>query len=166
MSTVGLFQPTREDGRADWRVVFDLVEEFEPDRVVTHADLLKELETKDRSRMYRAVGRANRELWASRQKSLAAVKGVGYRMLRAEEMERLANSYRRQSRRKLSSAVAVIDATNLSQLTATQREWTVKVQSAFHLLGQAMDLHASKLDRHEDLIRGLQDRVKRLEAGE
>lgn len=164
MSTTGLFQSSREDGRSDWRVVFDLVEKLQFGEEIEHATLLTELDTKDRNRMYRAVGRANRELWATRSRSLAVVKGHGYKMLRAEENEILANSYRKQARRKMGSAVAVMDATDLAELNDRQREWAVKVQGGLRMLAAAMDEHAAKLTRHEELINSLQQRIGKLES--
>ena len=164
MSTVGLFQPSRADGRADWRVIFDLVEGMEPGVEVKHETLLKELETTDRQRLYRAVGRANRELWATRSRSLGAVKGIGYRMLYANEMPTLSESYRKQGRRKVSNAVAVIDATDLGALDKTDREWVVKVQGGMHMLAAAMDAQIAKTRHHQQLIDDLTRRVEDLES--
>lgn len=164
MSTVGLFQPSREDGRADWRVVFDLVEGMEPGTEIKHQDLLGALETEDRQRLYRAVGRANKELWATRSRSLGAVKGVGYRMLLAQEMPALSESYRKQGRRKVSNAVAVIDATDLGALDKTNREWVVKVQGGMHMLAAAMDAQIARSQKHQELIENLTRRVEDLEA--
>jgi hypothetical protein len=164
VSTVGLFQPSRADGRADWRVVFDFVEGMEPGVEVKHEALLDALETTDRQRLYRAVGRANRELWATRSRSLGAVKGVGYRMLYANEMPTLSEAYRKQGRRKVSNAVAVIDATDLGALDKGDREWVVKVQSGMHMLAAAMDSQIAKTKRHEELIEGLTRRVEELES--
>lgn len=164
MSTTGLFQPSRDDGRADWRVVFDLVADLAPGDEVKHQQLLEALETDDLQRVYRAVGRANRELWATRSRSLGAVKGVGYRMLRAHEMPTLAEGYRRQGRRKVSNAVAVIDATDLGQLDNANREWVVKMQGGMHMLAAAMDAQIAKTKRHEQLIENLTKRVGDLEG--
>jgi hypothetical protein len=164
MSTVGLFQPSREDGRADWRVVFDRVEGMAPGEEIKHDALLAELGTDDRQRLYRAVGRANRELWSTRSRSLGAVKGVGYRMLHAREMPTLAESYRKQGRRKVSNAVAVIDATDLGALDKENREWVVKVQGGMHLLAAAMDAQIARSQRHQELIENLTRRVEDLEA--
>ena len=166
MSTGGLFRATRDDGRADWRVIFDRVADLAPGDQVTHEELLKELDTKDRNRLYRAVGRANRELWKTRHRSLGSVKGLGYRMLRAEEHEHQANNYQRQSRRRMSQAVAVIDATDLDLLDAGQREWISKVQGGMHLLARAMDDHARRISKHDDLISKLSRRVEELENRE
>lgn len=163
MSTAGLFQPSRADGRSDWRVVFDVLEKLAFGEEVSHDDLMAELGTDDRGRLYRAVNRANRELWKTRDRSVGVVKGHGYRMLHPQEMEPLANGYRKQARRKMSSAVAVIDATDLNHLDDQQREWIVKVQAGLHLLARAMDSHAARLAKHDDLINKLQARVERLE---
>lgn len=162
---MSLFQSKREDGRAEWRVVFDLVDALQPGEVITHEILLDALETDDRAKVYRAVQRAMRELWSSRSRSLGVVKGVGYRVLRAEEHELQANGYRRQARRRQGNAVAVIDATDLSALTSTQREWMIKVQAGMHLIARAMDSHAKQLARHDDLIASLQSEVAQLRGG-
>lgn len=164
MSTVGLFQPSRDDGRADWRVVFDLVEGIEPGAEIKHQALLEALETGDRQRLYRAVGRANKELWATRSRSLGAVKGIGYRMLLAQEMPTLAESYRKQGRRKVSNAVAVIDATDLGALEKADREWVVKVQGGMHMLAAAMDAQIARTRKHQELIEDLTKRVEDLES--
>lgn len=164
MSTVGLFQPSRPDGRADWRVVFDFVEGMDPGTEVPHETLLNALDCDDRQRLYRAVGRANKELWATRSRSLGAVKGVGYRMLYAHEMPRLSESYRKQGRRKVSNAVAVIDATDLGALDKENREWVVKVQGGMHMLAAAMDAQIARSQKHQELIENLTRRVEDLEA--
>lgn len=164
MSTVGIFKPSRPDGRSDWRVVFELVEDLPPDSVVTLKQLREELGTENNSRVYRAVARANKELWGTRQKSMASVKGVGYRILKAKEMERLANSFRNQSRRKMSNAVAVIDATNLAELNDSERAWHTKVQAGLHILAAAMDAHEEKINTHAKLLEHLETRVRNIET--
>jgi hypothetical protein len=164
MSTAGLFQPSRPDGRSDWRVIFDLVADLDYGQEVTHKQLLDELETDDRGRLYRAVGRANRELWKTREKALAVVRGQGYRILRPSEHERLAEAYKRQARTRMGNAVAVMQGTNLSMLDAAAREWAVQVTSGMVLLARVMDEHAAKLARHEQLLDELRAKVERIEG--
>lgn len=164
MSTAGLFQASRPDGRADWRVVFDLVADLDYGKEVTHEELLAELGFDDRGRMYRAVGRANRELWKTREKALAVVRGKGYRILHPSENERLAEAYKRQARSRMGNAVAVMQATNLSALSSREREWAAKVTSGLQLIAQVMDEHAAKLARHDELLEELRQKVEKIEG--
>ena len=164
MSTSGLFQPSRPDGRSDWRVVFDQVADLDYGAEVTHEELLAELESDDRGRMYRAVARANRELWKTREKSLAVVRGKGDRILHPSEHERLAEGYKQQARKRMSNAVAVMQGTNLSVLSPQEREWAVQVTSGLMMLARVMDEHAAKLARHEELLTELREKIERMES--
>jgi hypothetical protein len=164
MSTSGLFQASRPDGRSDWRVVFDRVADVEYWAEVTHDELLAELETEDRGRLYRAVGRANRELWKTREKSLAVVRGKGYRVLHPSEHERLAEGYKQQARKRMGNSVAVMQATNLSELSSQEREWAVRVTAGLMTLARVMDEHAAKLARHDELLSELREKVERIEG--
>lgn len=159
----GLFSARRPDGRAEWRVVFDLAVTMEPGETLTHDQLRAELDTDDMQRVYRAVGGANTRLWKDRRRSLASVPGTGYRMLHATEHEVQADDYRKQGRRKVGKAVAVMDAVDLDAIPDSQREWAVKVQGGLRILAQAMDSHARTLHKHDDMISRLTERVDRLE---
>lgn len=164
MSTSGLFQPSRPDGRSDWRVIFDRVADLDYGAEVTHQELLEELGVDDQARLYRAVGRANRELWKTREKSLAVIRGKGYRILQPSEHERLAEGYKEQARGRMSNAIAVMQATNLSGMTAQEREWAIRVTSGLQMLARVMDEHAAKLARHDELLDELRAKVERIEG--
>jgi hypothetical protein len=109
-----LFKAKRPDGRSDWRVVFDRVAQLQPGEEISHKELLEELGTTDRTVLYRAVPRANRELWKTKLRSLDAVRGKGYRLLHANEHIIQAERYKTKSRRQMGNALAVMEATDLS----------------------------------------------------
>jgi len=155
----GLFRSSREDGRADWRVVFDRLNQMRSGDVVTHVHLRDLLGTEDNARMYRAVQRAKAELWSSRQTSIDSIRGVGYRMLAASEMERQAMQYKRRSRKQLGNAVSVVQATDLDQLTSEERGLTLRTRGVLLALAQAMDETMVKVADHEE-------RLRKLEAGQ
>ncbi len=154
-----LFRPSRPDGRSDWRVVYDIFREMSPTDTVESGKLLAALGTDDRSRMYRAVQRANRELWAKDERSMESVKGVGYRMLRAGEHVSQAMAYRRKSRRQLGNAVQVARAADLTALPDDERRDVVRVQAALVVLANAMDQTMAKVADHELRLRALEGRV-------
>lgn len=162
MATNGLFKPQRPDGRADWRVVYDLLMKLEPGDQIDHETLLNALGSGDRSRLYRAVARADRELWLS-SRAVANVKNVGYRILHANEHEPRANNHRRQARRQVSNAVGVMNAVDMAVLTDSERDWTTKVQIGLQLLATAMDSHEQRLQEHDSVLAHLITRVDDLE---
>jgi hypothetical protein len=158
------FIASRPDGRPDWRVVFDLTETMKPDQIVTHEDLCRELGADDMQRVYRAVNRANKQLWKTRHKSLDTIRGVGYRVLRASEHEGKATRYQKRARRQIGNAVAVIEATDLSELNNQDRDWNLKVQTGLKLLAGALDAQAAKVAEHDAAIARLVQRVEDLES--
>lgn len=151
-----LFKTSRADGRSDWRVVYDLFVQMQPGDTIESAKLLSALETEDRSRMYRAVQRANRELWAKDDRSVDSVKGVGYRMLQPGEHVSQAMAYRRRSRRQLGNAVAVSQATDLASMEDSDRQEAIRVRGALMVLAQAMDETQARVRDHEARIRALE----------
>lgn len=151
-----MFKTSRKDGRSDWRVVYDLFVQMQPGDTIESAKLLAALETEDRSRMYRAVQRANRELWAKDYRSVDSVKGVGYRMLRPVEHVTQAMAYRRRSRRQLGNAVASSRATDLVGMEDDDRREAIRVRGALMVLAQAMDETQARVRDHEARIRALE----------
>lgn len=150
-------------GLREWQVVYNAVHDLPFGAEITHEALMELLGTHDRGRVYRAVSRANRELWTTRSRSLDVVRGVGYRMLHPSEMEGLANFYKAQGRRKIANSVAVIDAVDLRYLAPAQRTHMLKVQTAFRLLAQGMDQHAAHLAAHDSILQRMQERIDDVE---
>lgn len=157
------FQPKRPDGRAEWRVIFDVVQDAEPGRIFSYAEFGNALESEDKSLIYRAATRCNRELWRSRSRSLCNVRGVGYKLLLPQEHEGQALDYQGSARRKVNNAVSVMKATNLSALTNSERDRTLRVSALLVAMCRSIDWHTERLARHDDLIKELADRVERLE---
>jgi hypothetical protein len=157
------FRAKRPDGRAEWRVVYDFVADAKPDDQFSYAILGTALGTNDRHRVQDAVRRANRELWKQRNRSLVNIPQRGYRVLRAVEHEDQATAYQRRSRKQMQSAVAVITATDLSELTDPQRNRTLAVAGVFVNMMRMVDYHSRKLAHHDQLIQDLENRITQLE---
>jgi hypothetical protein len=158
-----LFQAKRADGRADWRVVYDRVALLQPGDEVTHKELLEELETTDRGVLYRAVSRANKELWKTKDRSLGVVRGKGYRVLYAHEHATQAEGYKVKSRRNMGKAVAVMEATDLEQLDAEGRSWAVQVTAGMKIIASVLDQHAARLARHDALLAEMRGQIQELQ---
>lgn len=160
-----MFAPKRPDGRARWRVIFDMAAKIEPGDVLPYADLEAALETGDRRIVYRAVAVANRHLWAGEQRSLEVVPEVGYRMLHPHEHEAQATGFQRQGRRKLDNAVKVAMATDLAALPSEHaRQRILQFTAGMMLMARAVDRHERQLARHDDLISELDERISRMEG--
>jgi hypothetical protein len=160
-----LFKAKRPDGRSDWRVVFDRVAQLQPGEEISHKELLEELGTTDRTVLYRAVSRANRELWKTKLRSLDAVRGKGYRLLHANEHTIQAEGYKTKSRRQMGNALAVMEATDLEQLDSEGRNWALQVTAGMRLLASVLDQHTARLARHDALLAEMRDQIQELQKG-
>ena len=149
-----LFQAKRPDGRSDWRVVYDRVAQLQPGDEISHKELLEELGTTDRTVLYRAVSRANRELWKTK-----------YRPLYASEHTIQAEGYKTKSRRQMGNALAVMEATDLEQLDSEDRNWALKVTAGIRLLANVLDQHTARLARHDALLAEMRDQIQELQKG-
>lgn len=161
------FKAKRADGRPEWRVVYDhVVDHTAPGDTVPYAVLGSLLVAETRPQIYRAVAQANKKLRDKAQRSLQVVREVGYRVLKPEEHEHQASDYQMQARRRVSTAVSVMRATDLKSMTPEARNWALQVTAGLVLMGRAIDDHAGRLAQHEDLIKQLQARIETLEGGE
>ena len=112
--------------------------QLQPGEEISHKELLEELGTTDRTVLYRAVSRANRELWKTKLRSLDAVRGKGYRLLHANEHTIQAEGYKTKSRRQMGNALAVMEATDLEQLDSEGRNWALQVTAGMRLLASVL----------------------------
>ena len=161
----GMFSAKRADGRAEWRVVFDHVENLEHGTLIPFETFAELLETDEKPRIYAAVSAANKKLWGKAQRSLGVQRGRGYRILKPEEHELQAGGYQRSAKRRLSNAVSVMKATDLSQLDDMKRNWVMQVTAGMMLMSSAIDYHSKRLAQHDDLIAELTKRITDLENG-
>lgn len=154
----------RRRANARWRVVVEYVAEMRPDDVVTYEQLLSLLDVDDVLLVQRAMSQARRALWHDYGRSLEAIPGVGYRMIRANEHAAQAAYYEHAAHRRVSDAIAVAKATHLDELTDAEREFAMRTQMALTMMAQAVQATAERTNRHAELIDGLARRVDELEA--
>ena len=120
------FQPSREDGRSDKRVVYELTHAAVSDTVFTHGDIQAALEAgvdRDitRARISQAVASANKMLLREHSRYLTTIPGVGYRMIRAEEHLPVALGKKARAETQIQHGIDLLKNTDLSELTETQR---------------------------------------------
>jgi hypothetical protein len=159
------FVPKRSDGQAYWRVALDTLLKHPPGTMIAHKDFLAilELTADERPLLYAAVNKAAAVLRQEHQRDVAVVRGKGYRILLANEHVGKAESHKARAEYQLKVANDVVDATDLSSLTSSEREVWHQVKRGMVLLYLAVSSHEMQLARHEALIASLQQRVSGLE---
>lgn len=163
------FKPSRTDGRSDRRVVFELIENSEPDTTVTYNEIIEALQDGldsevDRSRAQRAVSQANKTFLREKSRCLTVVKDVGYRVVRADEHVGLALNKKISAERKLACGVEIMRHVNLDELSESQRKshlGSLMIMSGLH---QMVKESANRHDKSEALIANLTQRVSALEG--
>lgn len=163
------FQPSRPDGRSDRRVVFELVQNAEPDTVFSYEQLTAALsagldEQVPRERVYRAVGEGNKTLLRERKRYLQVVPGTGYRVIHTSEAVSVALDKKGRASTYLRKGLEVLRNARLDELDAAQRtlhEGQLLVMAGLY---EATERSERRHDRAESLIADLQNRVKRLEG--
>jgi hypothetical protein len=123
-----LFSPRRDDGRAEWRVIYDHAIHLSYGTDVTFDEIGKMLDTGDRARAHRAIQRCNKQFIRENiPRVLGNVRGLGYRVFRPSEYATAAISLQVQGRRKVSNALDLMRTAPLSDMTPAQQDWAHKV---------------------------------------
>jgi hypothetical protein len=163
------FSPSRDDGRSDRRVVFELVADAAPDTTFTYDVLVEALsEGLDgveitRDRVYRAVAAGNKTLLRERKRYLHVRVGVGYRVIHTSEQLPVALIKKDRAQSYLSKGIELLRHAKLDELDAAQRtlhEGQLLILAGLH---QAMHESDQRHTRSEELIAELLRRVNRLE---
>lgn len=165
---VSPFTPSRPDGRSDRQVVFDLVQDADPDTTFTHDELIDalsaDLDVKvDRTRVYRAVRDGNTTLLRERKRYLQNVPGKGYRVIYTSEAVAVALDKKGRAESFLARGLAVLKNARLDELDPAQRvlhEGQLLIMAGLH---EATQQSERRHARSEELIAELMTRVERVE---
>lgn len=163
------FTPQREDGRSDRHIAFELLRDAEPgtvfafDRVA--AALQSGVETPiTHARVCAAVRAAQPVLLRESRRATVTVRGVGYRVVAANEHVSLALMRKDRAELQVRSGVRLLEGTRLDELTETERRLH---EGHFIIMSRIYNavLHLqTKAARHEQLLSGLTARVEKLES--
>ena len=148
MTTLAPFTAKSPDGRSEATIVYDHLKELQIDDIVTYEtldDLLRRDFKTSRSPMYVATAMMEH----SRKRTLEAVRNVGYRIVHANEHERLGIEHHRKARKQLVRAMKRVDSADLALLTPVERQTLVAV--------------AVHISRHEQMLRSLNRRTSVVE---
>ncbi|MEV4672685.1 hypothetical protein AB0K34_13605 [Actinomadura sp. NPDC049382] len=133
----------------EWQLIYQRVSTLDEGTVLTYDDLDEILGRdfrSDRSPIYRCIT----ELEKADHRTLATVRGSGYRIAAANEHERLAVGHHHRSRRQMRKAVSKAASADRSKLTPEERK---------RIDGLEMSLR-----QHADMIRRLEARDEQRQA--
>ena len=154
------FTPSRPDGRSDRRIVYELVQDAEPETLFDYAQITEALQDGidlpiRRDRVYRAVAAGNRTLQRERKRTLAPVPGRGYRIARADEHLSLAVVRKAKAETQLKAGIDLLRNVRLDELSEPHR--TLHVGQLMILDGVYRMAHASqqRIERQEQVIAGI-----------
>lgn len=146
-----LFTPKGE--KPEWRMIYDsLLSGVESGDTVTLDqldDALGRTFSTNRSPLYRAC----RELGAARHRWLEAVPRVGYRVVEANEHTRLSRGHKRRGQRQFSTALTVLNATDLTRLNEPERDHFDTQTRVVQALVFVAVQHEARLARLETAMR-------------
>ncbi|MGH2586605.1 MAG: hypothetical protein ACRDJE_16950 [Dehalococcoidia bacterium] len=152
------FQPSRADGRSDREVIYRLFEGALPERTFTFSEIEQALGVglttpPTRGRVYTAVRQGGRTLLKRQRRTVRTVRGVGYRICRADEHLPLALGHEDAARRKVRQGLDVLRHVREDELTPAQRDLNRGTLLMFAGLAQAIDAVRERQDRQENAIR-------------
>lgn len=145
------FQPKGE--LPEWRILFDvLLARSDFGDVITYSQLDNALGRSFRNNRG-PIYRANRHLGETRLRCLEAVPGQGYRVVAANEHDRMALDRKKQARRRLRWAGDVLRFTDRGALTQEELERHNGLARHVGMLYQVVAHHENRLQRIEDALR-------------
>lgn len=125
-----LFTAHREDGKAEWRVLAEHVATLDYGTELTFAQLFELLDTSDRSRVYRVVREANRQLVKPKspvRRYLGSVRGIGYKVLLPTDYTPAALAKRDSAHNRINDGLALLQSAPLDELPPGARRWAQQV---------------------------------------
>ena len=166
------FTPSRDDGRSDRQVIYDLVHNNVADfagPIWTYNELRDALQDGvekpiDRPRIYAAVRQANSTLLREHSRYLGVVENVGYRMLRADEHLPVSLQKKDRAQTHLRRGIELLKHARLDELTEAQRtlhEGQLMILSGIY---HAVEDSHKRHDRTESLIEDLLKQQQETEA--
>lgn len=165
---MGAFEPQRADGRSDRRVVLDYVQGAAPERIFTYDELATELEagvgpiiTRERTR--RAVLAATRSLLKTERRHLENVRGLGYRVIPAQEHRTVAIWRQTRAERQIRRGIDLVRHVRLEELDETQKRLTVGQLTIMNGMYMMLQGQQARQDRMDQLFEGLEQRMRQLE---
>lgn len=180
------FTPIGEKSRR--QMVVELIAEVGADEIVTYEQVAEAIGLtwpKDREMVRSTIHAARSSLANDHHKALAAVRGVGYRVIRPEEHVHIAAQLQRKAGRSVALAKTTIDTVDLGALDDQQRQLALAARSVLayqqetlrrldlrqrgleKVVGsvtEKVDETIAKTDAHQQRLADLERRIAELEG--
>jgi hypothetical protein len=176
MSLQAFNKTSRKDGRSDSQVIFDLALDMKPNDILTFEVLLAELQKDvdviqiDRNRTYGAVKRANKRLLKKQNRYLSVIRGMGYKLLQADEHLGVALQKKQTAQKYMQVGLDILEHTIFDELSPNQRILHEQQLLLMKSLYQKVRFHDEKLSETENLLdkmraeqKMMQTRLEKLE---
>jgi hypothetical protein len=169
--TAVAFVPSRADGRSDRQVVYEIISRAEPATVITFEVIQNALaegldHPVDRQRASAAMRQANRTLLRENQRTVVAVRRVGYRVINASEHRSVAIVRKERAGRQLRDGLMVMKQCRLDEMTENERKMHEGTTLMMSAVVSAVDYLDHKQRKQQKAIEALTARVERLEVGQ
>lgn len=136
-------------------IVVDLMKERDFDSVTTYEELGEALGMTDRHLISSVVHTARDALAKDYRRTLAAVRSVGYRIIRPEENIQVASGLQRKAGRSMVLAKQAVDTVDLTRLSAEGRQIAMAAAAALGYqmqMIQRMDLRQADVEKVLDSV--------------
>jgi hypothetical protein len=163
------FTPSRDDGRSDRRVVYELVQDAEPETLFTYDDIESALQDGldvpiTRPRAYRAIQDANKTLMREKRRALQTVAGIGARVLRSDEHLPVALGRKERAEHQIKRGIELLRNTRVDELDPVQRQLHDGQLLIMAGIYQATRETSRRVARHDAAISEIRERLAQLEG--
>jgi hypothetical protein len=145
------FEPTRDDGRAVWKVIFDDVTgrlhafEIKVGDILPHNSLRALLTEQEQTNYNQAVLRAAKELRKKYKRSLQSVRGAGYQLIAGIEQGKQGQGHSTRARKQMNKALEIVRHADRSIMSREDQNWIDRVQNGMVALATIAAQHDEKL---------------------
>ena len=153
-----LFEPVGDVPR--WRLIYDLLAQANVNDVVTYEELAKVLDVDpdmDRHIIQGNIARASTELLVEHKHAIENARGVGYRVVQAEEHLGLAQKRSVRARNQIGKATAVVKHVDYNELAG-------EVRRKFEAAGQVLAWQTSMMAQLDLRQQDLEERMAGVQA--
>lgn len=103
-----------------WQKVYNLLAAAHVDQIITYQDLDHAAGTDFRANGRQGLDKATKNLEANQHHTIECVRNIGYRIVRAEEHERLAHHHQKKARRQVTRAKRKVTSADRRALSGDQ----------------------------------------------
>ncbi len=154
MTSVALFQTSRQDGRSDAQVIIDMVKEAEPERIFTYREIIDALQ-QNTDRTFNvetaraAVYRSAHRLLKEQARTLQNIHNVGYRLAPARDHQKIALVRKQKADVQLKRGLQTLENVRWDEMdeqTRAAHQGTLLIVSALYANQKAINDRMARIE--------------------